>query len=127
MINNGYENFVGRCATGRSMSVDSIKAIAEGRVWDGKSAFELGLVDKLGGLDMAIKDMAQELGYNKYAIAEYPSLEEELINSLMKGDFNLKSEILKKELGETYQYYQQINYLKDLAPLQCRMEVVEIK
>lgn len=127
MINNGYENFVGRCAVGRSMSVDSIKAIAEGRVWDGKSAYELGLVDKLGGLDMAVEDMAKELGFDNFAIKEYPSPEEELMNKLMNGNFNIKNSIIEEELGDTYQYYQQIKRIKNLEPVQCRMEDVTIK
>ena len=127
MVNNGYENFVGRCATGRSMSVDSIKAIAEGRVWDGKSAYELGLVDKLGSLENAVADMANELGFEAYEIKEYPSLEEELMNKLMNGNFSLKNDIIKSELGETYQYYKQINLLKNLEHVQCRMEEIVIK
>lgn len=127
MVNNGYENFVGRCATGRSMSVDSIKAIAEGRVWDGKSAYELGLVDKLGSLENAVADMANELGFEDYEIKEYPSLEEELMNKLMNGNFSLKNDIIKSELGETYQYYKQINHLKNLEHVQCRMEDIVIK
>ena len=44
MIDRGYETFVGRCAEGRGMPVDSIKAIAEGRVWAGTKALEIGLL-----------------------------------------------------------------------------------
>ena len=47
MVNNGYELFTKRCADGRGMSVDSIKSIAEGRVWTGSMAKELNLVDQL--------------------------------------------------------------------------------
>ena len=60
-VDRGYELFTSRCAQGRHMSVDSIKAIAEGRVWDGRSALELGLVDKLGSLHLAVADMARAL------------------------------------------------------------------
>lgn len=42
------------------MSQDSIKAIAEGRVWDGAEALKLGLVDEIGGLDTAVAGMARE-------------------------------------------------------------------
>ena len=49
-INNGYELFTGRVAGGRGMAQDSIKAIAEGRVWTGEQAVKIGLVDKLGNL-----------------------------------------------------------------------------
>lgn len=49
-----YELFVSRVAEGRRSSVEKIDAIAQGRVWTGKQARELGLVDELGGLDRAI-------------------------------------------------------------------------
>jgi protease-4 len=49
-----YDLFVSRVAEGRGASAESIDAIAQGRVWTGKQASELGLVDELGGLDRAI-------------------------------------------------------------------------
>ncbi len=49
-----YELFVSRVAEGRRSSAEKIDAIAQGRVWTGKQARELGLVDELGGLDRAI-------------------------------------------------------------------------
>ena len=51
-VNRGYELFVQRCADGRKKSVAQIKAIAEGRVWTGIDAKSIGLVDKIGGLDI---------------------------------------------------------------------------
>ena len=71
--------------------------------------------------------MANELGFEAYEIKEYPSLEEELMNKLMNGNFSLKNDIIKSELGETYQYYKQINHLKNLEHVQCRMEEIVIK
>jgi protease-4 len=49
-----YELFVSRVAEGRRSSPEKIDAIAQGRVWTGQQAHELGLVDELGGLDRAI-------------------------------------------------------------------------
>jgi protease-4 len=56
-----YGTFVARVAEGRHKTPDAIRAIAEGRVWTGARAKELGLVDAIGGLDAAIaeaKDLA---------------------------------------------------------------------
>ena len=53
MITQGYDTFVNRCAEGRHMSKEAIEKIAEGRVWTGEAAKELGLVDVLGGIDTA--------------------------------------------------------------------------
>lgn len=59
MVNEGYELFMKRCAEGRGMTTDEIKKIAEGRVWTGAKAKELGLVDELGGLDKALEMATQ--------------------------------------------------------------------
>ena len=53
-VNRGYEDFVGRVAKGRKMSVPAVKRIAEGRVWDAISAKRIGLVDSIGSLNDAI-------------------------------------------------------------------------
>ncbi len=73
-----YGIFLRHVADGRSMSVDSVDMIAQGRVWTGKSALEIGLVDEIGGLDMAI-DKAAELAeiYGDASIQEFPEQEDE--------------------------------------------------
>jgi len=53
-----YETFVNRVAKGRNMSFDAVDKVAQGRVWTGKQALDVGLVDKLGGLDLAIREAA---------------------------------------------------------------------
>ena len=68
-----YDAFLTRVASARRLSIDSVRSIAEGRVWSGQQAQRLGLVDSLGGLDAAIVSAA---GLAKltgdYAIREYP-------------------------------------------------------
>ena len=49
-----YDAFVEKAAAGRNTTPERIDAIAQGRVWTGKQAKELGLVDELGGLDRAL-------------------------------------------------------------------------
>ena len=49
-----YDDFVGKVAAGRSMSVEAVDEVARGRVWTGADAFERGLVDELGGLEVAV-------------------------------------------------------------------------
>ena len=72
MVNRGYDLFTRRCAEGRHMPQDSIKAIAEGRVWLGSRALELGLVDKLGNMDNAVSKAAELAGVSNYDISYYP-------------------------------------------------------
>src|SRR5438552_10470721 len=49
-----YQDFVTRGAQGRKKSFDEIDAVAQGRVWTGAEALDHGLVDRLGGLDVAL-------------------------------------------------------------------------
>lgn len=69
-----YDLFTKRCAEGRGMEQDSIKAIAGGRVWTGSDAINLGLVDELGGLNEAVAKAAELAGLTSgnYVRAVYP-------------------------------------------------------
>ena len=68
-----YAAFINRVATARRLSADSVSAIAEGRVWSGTDAMRIGLVDSIGGLDVAIKSAAGLAAITgDYDIKEYP-------------------------------------------------------
>lgn len=128
-VNRGYELFVRRCADGRNMPADSIKAIAEGRIWDGATAVNIGLVDQLGTLDDAITEMAVNLGSGrKYTVTEYPKLKLGFWEQLEALDYNnLKSYVMRRELGEQYRMMMQAEQLKKAAPIQARMEYMTVQ
>ena len=63
MMKTVYEDFVRKAATGRSKSFEEIDEIAQGRVWTGKQAKALGLVDELGGLDTALSIAKKQAGF----------------------------------------------------------------
>ena len=82
MVERGYDLFTKRCADGRGVSQDQIKQVGEGRVWLGKDALEIGLVDELGNINHAIAKAAELAGLGQYAIVDYPEKQdpfEELI------------------------------------------------
>ena len=62
MLDNVYKNFIARVAKGRGMSEAEVKKIAGGRVWTGRRAAEVGLVDEIGGLESAFDYTAALLG-----------------------------------------------------------------
>ena len=64
-VENGYRQFLSIVSQGRGMSLEKVKMIAEGRVWDGKTALRLGLVDQLGNLDKAVKEAARLANINE--------------------------------------------------------------
>ena len=75
-IEKGYERFINRVATGRKMKPSEVRVIAEGRVWDGKKALSLGLVDELGDLDQAIEWVRGKCDKgDKLSITTYPKVE----------------------------------------------------
>ncbi len=68
-----YEAFIARVATARSLTPDSVRMIAEGRVWSGEDAMRIGLVDSIGGLDAALKSAASLAKITgDYDVLEYP-------------------------------------------------------
>ena len=71
MITEGYDTFVTRCAEGRHMTKEAIEKIAEGRVWTGETAKELGLVDELGGIDKALDIAVAKVGIEGYTVVYY--------------------------------------------------------
>ena len=86
MIDSIYERFITNVATARNLPKEKVAEIAQGRVWSGADAQELGLVDEIGGIETAIKVAAEkaELG-DDWKIEEYPkstSLEQRILRSL---------------------------------------------
>ncbi len=67
-IENGYQRFLNLVADGRGMSIEQVDEIAQGRVWSGEDAHELGLVDGLGDLDDAVQAAAKRAGLDDYDV-----------------------------------------------------------
>ncbi len=126
-VNRGYELFTSRCAEGRHMSQDSIKAIAEGRVWDGATAKKIGLVDVLGTLDDAVEALAKDNDYKKYQVIAYPDPKSTIWDVLTNLNSQMKVEAVKTELGIYYPTYRRLKELGEMNPVQARMEEMIVK
>ncbi len=100
MVERGYELFTSRCAEGRGMSQDSIKAIGEGRVWLGKDAVEIGLVDELGNINSAIQKAAELAGLDAYQLATYPEKKDQIQEILEMLDTTTPEEKLLLQIRE---------------------------
>lgn len=129
-VDRGYDLFVSRCAQSRGMTVEQIGAIAQGRVWDGLSALENGLVDDLGGLRRTLEDMAAKLGvtYADVRIVEYPEvnqnwwaqiagMQSQQIYSALAGAIDPQSALFARIAAR----------VRSMYPLQCRMNYLQIK
>ena len=120
-VNRGYELFVKRCAEGRKMKPEQIKAIAEGRVWTGDDALKIGLVDKIGGLNDAVKLAVAKAKLTTYNITEYPEKEDFATKFMKNFSKDIETRLLKSQLGDQYNAFQQIKNLGKINGIQARM------
>jgi protease-4 len=121
-INRFYELFTQRCADGRQLPVDSIKAIAEGRVWTGEDALKIGLVDELGGLPRAIEKAAELADIKDYAVRDYPEKESFEVKIMKAIGGDVETKIIKTYLGENYDIINRIKSVEKWNVIQARME-----
>lgn len=127
MINEGYELFTKRCADGRHVTQDSIKQIAEGRVWDGVTAKQIGLVDEFGGISEAVAWVANKakLG-NEPKTQNYPALEDPFMSLLDKYMVARYESRLQGEMGLLYDWHKQLQRILGRDQVLCLMPEVEI-
>jgi len=128
LVNDGYELFTKRCADGRHVSQDSIKQIAEGRVWVGVTAKEIGLVDEFGGLDDAVAWVAKKLNMgDNYQTQNYPSLEDEFMSMLDKYMVSRYESRLRGEMGLMYDWHKNLQRILGRDRILCLMPECEIE
>lgn len=121
-----YDVFVSRVAAGRNMTKEKVDEIAQGRVWTGTMAKQLGLVDELGSLDAAISYAAKIAKTDNYKVSLYPEYKIEF-GDLIRRFFGMsvssvKQDAIKEEIGvENYELLKRMNYLKQNEGVQAMM------
>ena len=117
-----YGDFIGKVAEGRGMGVEQVHEIAQGRVWSGEDAIEIGLVDEIGSLQDAI-DHAQGLAeVDDPRISVYPRVKSEW--ERIQEIFNIEAKsdkIVAEKLGEYGTVLQQLEQIKTYQEPQMRM------
>lgn len=127
MTDNGYEMFLKRVSEGRGMTRDAVHEIAQGRVWTGEKASQIGLVDELGGLEDAIKIAEELTDLSDYALVEYPEVKDpftKMLEQFIKPTqmkTATKAEILESELGELSPYYSNLKAMIEMKGPQARL------
>lgn len=132
-----YTVFVSRVAKGRGLEYDFVDSIARGRVWTGRDALKLGLVDALGGLADAIEVAADKAGISTYKVVDYPeneSLFAELLNRKNSSSGTASTNAIQTEWQTPYALsgdgvwtsgktmIQTLNRILDTKGLQSRVE-----
>ncbi|HBC29140.1 MAG TPA: signal peptide peptidase SppA [Prevotellaceae bacterium] len=123
-VNKGYELFTGRVAQGRHMPQDSVKAIAEGRVWTGEQALKIGLVDKLGNLGDAIAAAAKAAKMKEYSVGRYPEPEPWFSTLLQDKKADYMESQMRASLGDLYPAFSLVRSIRSQNPIQARMPFV---
>lgn len=121
-INRGYATFLQRVAEGRKMKTADVDKIAQGRVWLGKDALKIRLVDQLGSIDDAIAKAAKLAKMQDYSICSYPIAKdwtESLFSESREGSY--LDEQMRLLLGEYYEPFAIMHGIRSMSPVQARM------
>jgi len=114
-IDKFYEDFLNTVAKGRNMTRDQVHEIAQGRIWLGSKAKELGLVDVLGDLDDAVKICAEIADLDDYSLTNYPRVKKNFVQQMMQEIIN-ETDVDAKIANS--------KYIKEFKPL---LEVINNK
>lgn len=101
-VDKVYGRFTSLVAEGRNLPIESVLEIAEGRVWSGTAADQIGLADACGGLKAAIAVAADKAGLEKYRVTEEVDAPSGLAAILANLNKTVSANIVRNELGDTY-------------------------
>ena len=120
-LNRIYSGFVSRVADGRKKSKAYIDSIGGGHVWIGTDAVQIGLADRIGSFNDAIKAAAKKAKLKDYRVVEYPEVIDPWKSLMDESTDKIKTYYTKQELGENYFLYQQMKKVLASSGIQARM------
>ncbi|MFN8711641.1 MAG: signal peptide peptidase SppA [Bacteroidota bacterium] len=124
-VEDVYRTFINRVAEGRGISAADVDSIGQGRVWSGRDAKRIGLVDELGGLQDAVK-LAAKLAKitGTYRIKSFPAQRSPFDDFFKKAGSQARAAATEQELGmlaEEYQRFRRARLLLQLRSVQARI------
>ena len=123
-VDDIYDQFKSIVAEGRGMTKEQVGIIARGRVWTGRDAMAVGLIDKMGGLSDAIKYAAKESGISKKKVLYYPLVKEDKLAALLElvDNSSEQASIKSTEMPKEFlRYYEKLKVLESYTGIQMRM------
>lgn len=123
-IDRGYKLFRQRVADGRRLKVDQVEQVAQGHVWLGQDALRVGLVDQLGGVEVALRKAAQLAKLTQWHSTAYPVLPDylsQLLDLPGAARGNYLDEQMRQSLGAYYEPFALIRDLQMQNPVQARL------
>lgn len=123
-IDRGYKLFRQRVADGRRLKVDQVEQVAQGHVWLGQDALRIGLVDQLGGVEVALRKAAQLAKLTQWHSSAYlvlPDYLSQLLDLPGAARGNYLDEQMRQSLGAYYEPFALIRDLQAQNPVQARL------
>lgn len=124
-IESTYQTFLSKVSEGRNITISQADSVAQGRVWSGAEAQELGLVDELGGLDDAIEAAALLADVDSYSVKKYPKYKtsfERLMEDFGGASIFNKEQLIGEEIGaEVYDVYKEVKSAMEQKGIQARL------
>lgn len=117
-----YHTFTSRVAEGRNKNISYVDSVAQGRVWTGSRAVQVGLVDRIGTMQDAIDCAARMVKLKEYRLKEYPekkNLVEQILSSYKKS---LSNDLLSEEIGSDH-----LQLIKELKKVKGMMGVPQAR
>ncbi len=121
-VNNVYDTFISKVADGRKKTKTQIDSLGGGRVWIGTDAVKNGLADRLGSFKDAVTSAAKKAKLKDYKVVEYPEKIDPLKEFLGAAKDNVSAYYAKKEFGENYVLYKQMQKAISNTGIQAKME-----
>lgn len=125
-VEDFYELFLKRVGEGRNMSRDAVHEVAQGRVWPGNKAKEIGLVDVLGDLEDALAIAADKAGLSEYRTTEYPKMKDpiEMYIDKLTGKEEDVRVMLEKEVTTLFPEYKYMKQIREMEGVQARIPIM---
>lgn len=116
-----YDVFITKVATGRKTNKNAIDSIGQGRVWSGADAIKINLVDELGGINDAIAYAAKQAKLKEYKLVDFPKQKDPLQELLSNSQDEMEARTMKSYLGEQYLYMKHLKNVLNLKGVQARL------
>jgi len=120
-----YDVFTKRVADGRNLRQTYVDSIGQGRVWSGVDALEIGLVDKMGGIEDAIAMAAEKANLDSYKTKSFPK-QLDFFESLMEEIYSIEETSMKNRLGKAYFFLNSANETMKMKGVQARLPFVMV-
>jgi len=123
-VDDIYDLFKSRVAEGRGMTKEEVGVIARGRVWTGRDAKRIGLVDELGGIVDAIKYAAKQADIKDIKTLYYPEVKEDKLEALIEQfitESDMSTSISSELPVSLMKYYEHLKSLESIQGIQMRL------